>query len=403
MSREADAGPATGTAHDNAGQAWHAQYPGHDGPPPVWDELDRSPALFASRPWLTVMGHRIEGEHRYFAAGLAQAADVGFFGSIIDDPMITVSKNPWELVFDPCPGLRGLPEPAAARQAAAAAAAGARDGWFPALVLTYPGLECFPIGPAAATPAALDHAIAGVIDAARSARVRTVAFLYVQPEDQALAAALRRAGLTEFPITQRSNLRLPGESFADYLATLSRHRRKRVRAERRKLVDNGITVDRLPLADADDNVLQTLVALRQQHRGKYGKRPDPDSERRLLQAFRAFAGGVTIFRALTDGHRTVGFSLFLDSGGTAHCWTCGFDYTDPRSRLTYFELCYYAPIEAAYRGTAREFSFSYGAEMTKLLRGCRLDTVHGYLLAIDDEARTAAAATAAAALTAAGS
>jgi Peptidogalycan biosysnthesis/recognition len=377
---------------------WHAEFTGADGPPPAWDALDPSPPLFASRRWLSVMGHRMEGEHNYFISGTGQRGEAGFFGSVIDDPRITVSKNPWQLLFEPCDGLRSLPEQAAASQAAAAAAAGDPAGWFPALVLAYPGLECFPIGPQAGTPAAVEHAIAGVVAAARSAGVRTVAFLYVQPECEVLAATLRKAGLIEFPITQRANLRLPGGSFADYLGTLSRHRRKRVRADRRKLSENGIAVESLPLTEADDGIIETLVALRQQHRGKYGKRPDDESERRLLRAFRAFAGGVTVYRAITDRHQSVGFSLFLDSGEISHCWTCGFDYTDPRSRLTYFELCYYAPIEAAYQGQVREFSFSYGAEMTKMLRGCQLDTVHGYLLAIDDEARTATARAAAAAL-----
>ncbi len=389
---------AAGAEPEGGALAWQAQYPGQDGPPAVWEELDPRPPLFASRGWLSVMGHRIEGEHRYFVSGLG--SDAGFFGSVVDDPYLTVSKNPWQLLFEPCEGLRSLPAEPAAAQAAAAAMGPPREEWFPALVLTYPGLECFGIGPGAGAPGALDHAISAVLDAARVAGLRTVAFLYVQPEDHQLAAALRRARLTGFPITQRSNLHLPGDCFADYLAMLGSHRRQSLQAERRKLRENGITVDWLPLAEADDELIETLVALRQQHRRKYGKQPDPASERRLLQAFRAFSGGVTVFRARTDPRHTAGFSLFLNSGGVQHCWTCGFDYTDPRSRFTYFELCYNAPIETAYTGPAREFSFSYGAEMTKLLRGCRLDIVHGYLLAVDDQARTAASQAAAAALAA---
>ena len=385
-----DSAPDTG--------AWHAVFGSLDGPPEAWDSLDPAPPLFASRGWLSVMGHRLEGEHKYFISGQGAAAGVGFLGSIIDDPGITMSKNPWELLFQPCAGLRTMTAESVASQAAAAALS-PRQEWFPALVLTYPGLECFGIGPGASAPDALGSAISGVVEAAQDAGVRTVAFLYVQPENQALSTALRAASFTEFPITQRANLHLPGGSFADYLTALRPHRRHNIRTVRRKLRENGVTIERLPLAEADNDLIETLVALRQQHRLKYGKAPSAESERRLLDAFRlAFGDRVMIFCARVPPRHLVGFSLVLDAGHVQHGWTCGFDYTDPRSRLTYFELCYQAPIEAAYHSAAREMSFGYGMETTKLLRGCRLDTVHGYILAVGDKARMALSQRAAAAL-----
>jgi hypothetical protein len=96
------------------------------------------------------------------------------------------------------------------------------------------------------------------------------------------------------------------------------------------------------------------------------------------------------------GESMISFSLLLDAGPVQHGWMNGTDYADPRSRLAYFEVGYYAPVEAAYTYGPPELSFGYGAEETKLRRGCRLDEVLGSVLPLDPAARPAAHAAAAA-------
>jgi hypothetical protein len=370
-----------------------------DSPPPAWDALDADPPLFASRGWLAAMGHRVEGEHRWYLHDGARGAEVGFFGTMVADPGISESKNPWRLLFEPCPAMRTLAPETADRLAAVRAAGPSTADFFPSLVLTYPGLECFPIGPGARSGPALDAAIAGVIATARAEGARTVTFLYVQPEDEALVSALRRAGLVEYPTAVRANLRLPGDTFADYLAGLRRDQRHGIERVRRRLAERGVSTRRLQLSTADTDTFEALVGLRLKHREKYGKRPDETGERRLLAAFQdGFGDRVTVFLAVA-GDRTIGFALVLDAGEIQHVWTSGTDYTDPRSSYVYFEVTYHAPIEAAYQTGVREISFGYGTERTKVERGCRLDVVHSYVLA-PDEAGASAARQAAAALAA---
>lgn len=349
----------------------------------AWRALDPDPSLFASPAWLALMSDRIEGTHRRFVSAPGTPDATGFFGTVVGDSGVSESKNPWRLLFEPC-HVRTLTPSAVAAQAAARAAGPPREAWFPSLVLTYPGLECFPAGPGRHRPAALDRAVAEVVGRARDEGLRTVAFLYVQPEERALAQALRRAGFVRFPLALRCNLRPPGTSFADYRATLSRDAAHSMDRVRRRMAERGVSVDRFPLRELNDAAVERLVELRLQHRAKYGRRPDAAGERTQLRTFREhFGDRVEVVAALADG-RIIGFCLFLDAGDVRHAWSNGTDYTDSRSKDTYFEVCYYRPVEDAYRTGRKELSFSYGAERTKLERGCRLDEVSGFVLPLDD-------------------
>lgn len=344
--------------------------------PASWAALDADPPLFASAPWLEAMADRIEGDHLWF---VHQPLGVGFFGTVIGDSSVSEAKNPWRLLFEPC-AVRSLSEAAVAEQAAARSAGPGRDTWFPSLMLLYPGLECFAIGQGRESPGALDEAVAGIVAHARGAGLRSVAFLYVQPEDTALPAALRRAGFVGFPLTLRANLRPPGESFSDYLIALGRKQRVDIGRLRRKLADQGVSIVRLPLPQASDDHLEKLVTLRLRHREKYGRRPDAEGERSQLRAFRSRFGARVMIYAAAAGATVVSFALVLDAGPVRHVWMNGTDYRDPRSRYTYFEVAYYAPIEDAYLRGPKEISFGYGAEQTKLRRGCRLEEVSGFVL-----------------------
>jgi len=347
--------------------------------PAAWTALDPDPPLFAARPWLDRMGHRIEGSHRWFVC----PDGVGFFGSVIDDPAVTLSKNPWTLLFEPAEAMRTLTPDSLRRQAAVRAATAAAPDWFPALVLIYPGAECFAIGPGATSPAAVGAAVDSIVRYARAEGIATIAFLFVQPEDTPLIAALRDRGLVEFVTALRCNLRLPGSSFADYLRMLERIPRQDVHRTRRRLAENGVRLLSRPLAECTEADLDSFVGLRQQHRAKYGKRPDAASERKQLAELHTyFADRMTAFTAVADD-RLLGFSLLLDAGPMQHAWLVGTDYRDARSKLTYFELTYYRAVEHAYAHGHRDISFGYGTERAKSRRGCQVDLVNSYLLALD--------------------
>jgi len=359
------------------------------GVPASWAALDPDPPLFASAPWLEVMADRIEGDHLWFVREPGTDRGVGFFGTIIGDGSVSEAKNPWRLLFEPC-AIRSLTDDAVAEQAVVRSAGPDLDRWFPSLVLLYPGMECFALGPGGASPAALDEAVAAIVAHARHSGLRSVAFLYTQPEDTVLPSALRRAGFADFPLTLRANLSPPGDCFADYLAAMGSKRRQNVASLRRKLARQGVSVTRLPLSRASDDDLEKLTALRLRHREKYGRRPDAEGERDQLRTFRSRFGDRAVIYAAVADQALLSFVLFLDAGGVRHAWMNGTDYDDPRSRYAYFELGFHAPIEDAYLGRAREISFGYGAERTKLLRGCRLEPVSGFVLPLSAEDSAAA-------------
>jgi hypothetical protein len=365
------------------------------GIPPSWAALDPDPPLFASASWLEVMADRIEGDHLWFTREPGTDRGVGFFATIIGDGSVSEAKNPWRLLFEPC-AIRSLTDDAVAEQAAARLAGPGMDQWFPSLVLVYPGMECFALGPGGAVPAMLDEAVAAIVAYARDRGLRSVAFLYTQPEDIVLPAALRRAGFVDFPLTLRANLCPPGDCFADYLASMGGKRRHKVAYLRRNLARQGVSVTRLPLSRASDDDLEKLVALRLRHREKYGRRPDAEGERDQLRTFRTRFGDRAMVYAAMAGQALLSFTLFLDAGGVRHAWMNGTDYDDPRSRYAYFELGFHAPIEDAYLGRAREISFGYGAERAKLQRGCRLEPVSGFVLPLSAEGSSAARRAAAA-------
>jgi hypothetical protein len=366
------------------------------GVPASWAALDPDPPLFASAPWLEVMADRIEGDHLWFVREPGTDRGVGFFGTIIGDGSVSEAKNPWRLLFEPC-AIRSLTDDAVAEQAVVRSAGPDLDRWFPSLVLLYPGMECFALGPGGASPAALDEAVAAIVAHARHSGLRSVAFLYTQPEDTVLPSALRRAGFADFPLTLRANLSPPGDCFADYLAAMGSKRRQNIANLRRKLARQGVSVTRLPLSRASDDDLEKLVVLRLRHREKYGRRPDAEGERDQLRTFRSrFGDRAMVYAAMADqgsamaDQALLSFVLFLDAGGVRHAWMNGTDYDDPRSRYAYFELGFHAPIEDAYLGRAREISFGYGAEHAKLLRGCRLEPVSGFVLPLSAEDSAAA-------------
>jgi hypothetical protein len=363
--------------------------------PPEWEKLDADPPLFASAAWLANMADRIDGAHRWFLHTDEPGAEVGLFGAVTADSTVSEAKNPWRLVYEPA-GARRLTAGAVAAQSAARSRAAGPEAWFPSLVSTYPGLEAFPIGAGRRSPAALAATLADLVAEARVLGCRSVGFLYVQPEERPFSAALRRAGFLEFPIALRANLTLPGRAFPDYVAALGPQARRELRKIRRTLRTAGVEARSIPLADATDAQLERLVELRMCHRAKYGRRPDEAGERSQLTTLRArFADRCTVHAAVAD-ERIVGFCLYLDTGTVRHAWMTGTDYADPRSRGTYFEVNYYAPIEHAYATGGVELSFSYGAEQIKSTRGARLDEVAGFVLPLDpaelEPARAAVAA-----------
>jgi uncharacterized protein len=346
--------------------------------PPEWSTLEIDGSLFSSGRWLDEMGRRIEGSSVWAIAGPA-AGRVGLFGKVRTDPRASASTDPWTLLFGGSSLVRTLDGETRRQQKELTHSAPPAEEWFPALVFAYPGLECFPVGPGAGSPEAVGELVAESLAWARERALALVAFLYVPPEQELLAAVLDEAGLVRVPVAVRANLTLPGSSFEDYRAALTGDARWDIRRVRRKLRDAGIAVSPRRLGDHLDEVVRLRCALRR----KYGRPVDEADERALLESFSsAFGERTMLFCAEREGH-VVSFSLFVWDGRVWHAWFTGGD-NDPQSRYAYFETLFHAPIEWAYEHGIREISFGYGTESAKRSRGVRLEPVHAWFMPLED-------------------
>lgn len=347
--------------------------------PPDWWSWRESQSLFSSREWLDAMAHRFEGEHRWFLGRSGGRPEVGAFGTVVrrpedasasrDFPRLLL-ESPRDLEVGPG-ALEGLRE--------VRAAAPPRAEWFPAAVVTYPGSEAFPAGPSASSATAVEGLCATILDAAADAGCSSVGVLYVPRRESLFAAALGRLGFVPFPLASATSLTLPGTSFDDYLGSLPPARRREVARTRRRIREAGVSIALEPIETCVDE----LVELWCNHKRKYGRPVDEATERHTFDVLaQRFADATTVFVARAE-ERVVSFASMVWDGRVWHGFLNGADYDDPRAKNTYFELGYYSPIEAAYEVGRRELSFGYGVTDAKRRRGCRVDTVYGWVASPD--------------------
>ena len=102
----------------------------------------------------------------------------------------------------------------------------------------------------------------------------------------------------------------------------------------------------------------------------------------------------TLLLASVDG-APLGFALFAPNRDEWLCLAVGFDYADPRSRLTYFGTAYYRAVETAYAAGVTTIGYGQGAWQAKRARGCRPTLMTGWVHSTDPALAAAARASAA--------
>lgn len=341
--------------------------------PPAWRRLADLP-LFATDRWQRAMRGRIEGQPVWLSTGEGPAGPaVGLAGYLVSDPSAYRYGNAVALVAD-----SGSPFASPATREALAGAAIDPAGLVPHLLLTYPGYSTFPVGRASTDHHALRDALALTQQWAAGEEVRVITLPYT-PSGSDLANAAVAAGYRCWPLATDAVLPVPRGGFEGYLAPLSRHRRHRVRAERRAVAEAGLRGQRRGVRP-DDPVLPRLGELRAQHRARYGLPADPEAEQaRLRQVIELLEDRVVVFivedptiEDRRDPNRAVVcFSMFVTDRDQWHALYVAADYTDPRHRGTYFEAAFYLPIETASAAGVRSISYGLGSESAKRRRGCR--------------------------------
>jgi hypothetical protein len=350
-----------------------------DGYPAAWRREPGLP-LLASHRWHRAMRGRLDGEACWFSELDGDLLVAGLAGFLISGAEVYPYGSPHALLLAPDTPfgddevrrvLRGRPAPV--------------EAMLPSLALTYPGYATFAVGRRAHDPRAL---LTDVVRWAAGRGVAAVTLLYAETAGP-LATAAADLGFVAAPLTCDSWLDVPAGGFEQLAAGLDGHRRRRVRAERRRILAAGLLARLVTRFDAA--LLERLGRLRAAHRHRYGLPADPEAETgRLTRLVRELAGAASATVVTAPDGSVLSFALQARDGDVWHEVCGGTDHGDGRSRFAYFEATFYGPVDAAGPVGVRRISFGIAAERAKLHRGARLVPLSALVLGLTPAARAAA-------------
>ncbi|MBC7274589.1 MAG: GNAT family N-acetyltransferase [Streptomyces sp.] len=236
-----------------------------------------------------------------------------------------------------------------------------------------------------AAPDALPTDVAALVaEAERLAADRgaaSVCFPHVDERDTGLVELLCERGYRSHPAAHYAWLPIPPGGWDQFLAEMSKHRRRRVRLERRALAEAGVdvrieplTADLVPrLGQLDCNLLR-----------KYGNPASPEHSAGLIAFIAEVMGDdVMVSVARKDG-AVIGFGMVLRSRSRGREeWfghRAGFDYDAQGKLPLYYDVLYYRVLEAAAAQGVTVLHAGIGSVEAKLARGCLASQEHSYLL-----------------------
>jgi uncharacterized protein len=352
-----------------------------DLPAEVWGSTLSVDDFFLSQPWLKVVEATARVPMRYLVAHRADRPVAALATALLDD------SAPWSL---------GRPDRLLALGVAEgrAGAAELRDALpddlagalLPTLVCGGRHLGRTRMGLSAEASRDDVHTLVELAEQVAETRgARSVCFLYTDERDEPLRAVLDARGYACHESARYCWLSVPDGGFDGYLAGLSAHRRRRVRAERRRLRDAGIEMRLEPLEPA---IVDRLADLETQLFAKYGMTAwQPRLSAELLHQVRTVLGERAVVSVARAGGKIRGFGLLLRFGDQWFVHRTGFDYEfqaeyQPESRSglpLYNEVNYHYPLEYTERFGIRDIHYGIGSTEAKLLRGCQSTRQFSYL------------------------
>ena len=195
-------------------------------------------------------------------------------------------------------------------------------------------------------------------------------------EDEAeLVRLLRQRRYAETIHSPVLYLDVPWSSFDGYLRYLrgkSRNMARNAKREVRRLEREGIRIRTIEdTAPFDERLFE--LADRQWYRHNRESLP---YRRDFFRRLRENLGRNAVVFGAFAGSSLVGFSLVLEKGGTGYGLLHGVDGGLDREAAAYFNLCFYAPIEAAIARHGQRLYCGRALPEPKLRRGCRRKAVH---------------------------
>ena len=216
-------------------------------------------------------------------------------------------------------------------------------------------------------PAARDAArreMVAALEAEADRRGLPLAFPQVLDEQPELVDLLVERGYLASRNVPIATLDLCWPTLEDYFKSLPSKRRREFRRERRRNLDAGVVIEPAdPCEDAPSRLHALLEGNALRH-GSAGLPFEPGALSSLGQ-------GGELLVARKDGE-LVGAFVTLRAGATSVAYAVGVDPERAGADFTYFNLCYYTPIERAIAAGLRRLYFGRGMYPVKVRRGCRL-------------------------------
>ncbi|MFI2640879.1 GNAT family N-acetyltransferase [Streptomyces sp. NPDC018610] len=241
-----------------------------------------------------------------------------------------------------------------------------------------------PLAAPDALPSDVEALVAEAERLAGEREAASVCFPHVDERDTALVELLRRRGYASHPSAHYAWLPIPPGGFEQFLAEMSKHRRRRVRLERRALDEAKIEVSIEPvtpelvprLGELDCNLLR-----------KYGNPASPEHSAALIAWIGEVMGDdVMVSVARKDGV-PIGFGMVLRSRARGREeWfghRAGFDYDAQGKLPLYYDVLYYRVLEAAAEQGVSVLHAGIGSVEAKLARGCHAAQEHSFVLPLE--------------------
>lgn len=342
---------------------------------PGWDALLGVDDCYLSAPWLDIVESTAGVPMRYLLARRGGRPVAGLATALLD------TSAPWLLgrpdtLLEHCadegmPGAAGL-----------LADLPAADVLMPSLVCGGRHLgRTRIVGTAEATGADLVDLLDEAERIARAHAARSVGFLYVDERDESLRGLLERRGYRRHESARYCWLSLRGGGFDGYVNTLSAHRRRRVLAERRRVVAAGVDVQVEPFTSS---MIARLAGLETMLFTKYGMREwKPERSAELLGRVHEVFGDRAVVSVARAAGEIRGFGLLLRFGDQWFAHRTGFDYEFQRKLPLYYEVLYYRPAEVAEDHGVRAIHYGIGSTEAKVLRGCASVAQYSYLRTLE--------------------
>ncbi|QNE79352.1 GNAT family N-acetyltransferase [Streptomyces finlayi] len=248
-----------------------------------------------------------------------------------------------------------------------------------------------------AAPGARPEDLAALLDhaegLAEERKAASVCFPHVDVRDLSLVELLESRGYRSHTSAHYAWLPIPPGGWEEFLAGMSKHRRRRVRLERRALAEAGVEVTVEPLTQ---ELVPRLGELDSNLLKKYGNPASPEHSAGLLSWIADVMGDDVMVSVARQNGAVIGFGMVLRSRarGEEHWFghRAGFDYEAQGKLPLYYDVLYYRVLEAAAAAGVSVLHAGIGSVEAKLARGCQASEERSYVLRIprtDKDRRTA--------------